>query len=65
MNSLVTTSFPKREVLERRDKMKEVFEKEIELLKAKLKEFMTEEEYKDFLIKVEQTVYDEVIQYML
>lgn len=45
--------------------MKEVLEKEIELLKAKLKELMTEEEYKDFLIKVEQTVYDEVIQYML
>lgn len=45
--------------------MKEVLEKEIELLKTKLKEFMTEEEYKDFLIKVEQTVYDEVIQYML
>lgn len=45
--------------------MKEVLEKEIELLKAKLKELMTEEEYKNFLIKVEQTVYDEVIQYML
>ena len=45
--------------------MKEVLEKEIELLKAKLKELMTEEEYKKFLIKVEQTVYDEVIQYML